>query len=343
MDSIAADTRYTAYYRSTWALPDGGDTVIGHLVIRRLDDDVVVAEVAATNDAEARALTERAETDLMGLAHVFEERWGLEQVDVPPVPVMLPPEHVRRGSVRESRRGEAIHPGDPRIHVLPDPADVFAPQQPWLSRVLQAPVSVTLAAINPAWIGCLPILSPVEPIDGLLGEQTGSHHDEHAGVNWISFHLDEADRVAFLGRREFFSIEGHLQAHTPVPPDLRRHYERAEQEFADSAARWRRYGLLTRGSQSDPTRPRDGWMPAAVVDRLGGDAGYGNWVSFPPPSAFRLDDTDPGTPRLRLADGRECVFVCATAGHLWREQAADAILVFFEPETRTVIMTYDWA
>lgn len=79
----------------------------------------------------------------------------------------------------------------------------------------------------------------------------------------------------------------------------------------------------------------------ALVDQLGGDAGFGNWAEFPPPAAFRLD-TDGASPVLTLADGRPFRFVAATAGYPWRDSGADAILLFVEPETRTAVLTFDW-
>jgi len=35
--------------------------------------------------------------------------------------------------------------------------------------------------------------------------------------------------------------------------------------------------------------------------------------------------------------------VGSTAGYPWRSQGADAILLFFEPETRTAVLTFDWS
>lgn len=76
--------------------------------------------------------------------------------------------------------------------------------------------------------------------------------------------------------------------------------------------------------------------------------GYGNWASFDPPAGFEFDRADRVSPVLRLASGpessepREFTFVAATACHRWRDRAADAVLMFVEPESHTVLYTYDW-
>lgn len=244
---------------------------------------------------------------------------------------------------RDPEEGEAIPVGDPRVRAFPDPADVFAPDQPWLERLLHPLVSIELSALDASWSGRVPLLSPVEPEDGLLGEETAAHHDDFAGENWISFRLDEQGRCSFLGQRRFFEIEDLEAAGSPRAGELGERYAGAAAQFAATRERFARVGVLTWADRQDPTRPREGWgFDDIIIDVLGGEPGYGNWTEYPPPAAFTLDESDPATPVLRLADGRPFTFVAATSGYPWREEGADAILVFFEPETRTVALTFDW-
>ncbi|WAC68222.1 hypothetical protein [Microbacterium sp. SL75] len=44
-----------------------------------------------------------------------------------------------------------------------------------------------------------------------------------------------------------------------------------------------------------------------------------------------------------VADGRPFQFIAATSGYPWRWHGADAILLFFEPETRTAVLTFDFS
>lgn len=226
--------------------------------------------------------------------------------------------------------------------MLPDPATVF--EEPWLARVLHPLVSIKLSALDASWAGRVHLLSPVEPEDGLLGERTTKDHDDFATENWISFHLDDESRYRFLGQRRFFEIEALEASESLDAAALVSLYGRAEAEFSGTRARWERLGALVWGDRDDPTRQREGWgTDLALVDQLGGESGYGNWTAYPPPKAFVLDESDEASPVLRLADGRPFTFVAATSGYPWRESGADAILLFFEPETRTVALTFDWS
>lgn len=241
---------------------------------------------------------------------------------------------------RDPIDGEEVFAPDARVHVLPEPAEVFAPEQMWLARVVHPLLSIELSALEPSWSGRVHLLSPVEPEDGLLGDGTEAHHDGHAGENWISFRLREDGRYEFLGRRGYFAIEDP----DAVPEGLEDFYAASAAEYEGARVRWTQLGRLTWPDRHDPTRTREGWdADIPVLDMLGGEPGYGNWASYAPPAAFQLDESDDATPVLRLADGRPFTFIGATSGYPWRAQGADAILVFFEPETRTVAMTFDWS
>ena len=352
MSNIAADALYEVSYRSSWG---AGDDTLGHVVIRRLDDHEVVAEFPARTEKEARELVARAEAEIRGSAGAFESAWGIGSgVAADPGPDVLRASVAGERGVRDQRAepdrgpspGERVIGPDPRLTVLPGPGDVFAADQMWLERLLHPLVSVELGAIDPAWSGRVHLLSPVEPVEGLLGGDTVEHHDEFACENWISFRVEPDGHYRYLGQRELFALEageGAESAGADEPVELREFYAEAEAEFAAARVRWERLDKLVWGDEEDPTRPREGWdTDIAILDQLGGEPGYGNWTSFPPPAAFRLDESDPLTPVLRLVDGRPFAFVGCTAGYPWREQGADGILLFFEPETRTAVLTFDW-
>ncbi|MFD5226222.1 hypothetical protein ACFWHT_11435 [Microbacterium sp. NPDC058342] len=339
MDNIAGDSRYEISYRSTWGA-DGGP--LGHLVIRRLDDHAIMAEIPAATEDEARKLIARAEDEVRGPASAFERTWGITG----PEEVPAPAPHLSPASPWTDRglvESEEVSAPDPRVHVLPDPSDVFAADQPWLARVLHPLLSIELGAIDPAWTGRVHLLSPVEPGEGLLGQETDAHHDEHAGENWITFRLGDDDRYTFLGHPRFFRIEDAEASGEALSQELRQLYAEAESDIAGARTRWERLGALVWGTEEDPSVQREGWgADLPLVDALGGEPGYGNWASFPPPPSVRLDESDTVSPVLRLSDGRPFTFVAATAGYPWRRQGADAILLFFEPRTRTVALTFDW-
>jgi hypothetical protein len=324
VSAVAADNRYEASFVPN---RDGGRPV-GHVVVRRLDDRVTVVRVPVEDEKMARAVLSKAEVELRGTATDFEAEWGIG----PSVAADPGPDVANRESADDPDGGERITSPDDRITVLPEPADVFVADQDWLAPLLHPLVSIDLSAVDPDWSGRVHLLSPVEPEDGLLGETTTAHHDDHTGENWLSFRVEDDGRYRFLGDRRFFSVDDHA--------DL---YTQAAAEFAGTKVRYARAGALVWGDEIDPAQQRDGWgTDIALVDQFGGDPGYGNWVATPP-AAFTLDQTGPATPVLRLADGRPFTFIAATAGYPWRHSGADGILLFFEPETRTAVLTFDWS
>ncbi len=338
MGNVAGDSLYAVSYRPAWGAVAGP---LGHLVVRRLDDHQIVMEVPASSEREARALLARAETEVRGPAEVFESLWGIgAEVAADPGPDVARPT-VTAPAARARDMGERVLAADGRFTVFPDPAEVFVAEQPWLTRLLHPLVHIDLAAIDPTWRGRVPLLSPVEPEEGLLGETTGAHGNDYACVNWLSFRADTGGRWRFLGDRRLFALEGAEERGLTGLSTL---YAAAEAEFVGSRERWVRLGALVWGDETDLIRQREGWGgDVAIIDQLGGDPGYGNWTEFPPPPAFTLETADPLVPILRLADGRPFRFVAATAGYPWRRRGADAILLFFEPDTRTAAITFDWS
>ena len=352
MSNIAADSVYEVSYRSTWA---ASPELVGHLVVRRLDDHAVILEFPAADEEQAAALSVRAEREVRGTADTFEASWGIAQEDAagPGPDLIVRAEHTRvpegtatsapvsDAPAAERDPGERVMKLDQRITVYPPSDAVFVPEQQELAELLHPLVRIDLAAIDPTWRGAVHLLSPVEPEDGLLGEERRDAASDTAGVNWLSFHVDEMGRYRFLGDRRLFQRED--QPDTDTAEEIRLLYAEADAQFSAGKTRWERLSALVWGDREDPTRQRDGWgTDIALIEQLGGDPGAGNWTAIAPPPAYRLLVSDSGLAEVTLADGRPFRFVASTAGYPWRETGADAILLFFEPETRTAVLTFDW-
>ncbi|GAA2123613.1 hypothetical protein [Streptomyces synnematoformans] len=330
MNRIAADSLYAVSYRSAWgADPDGP---LGHLLIRRLDDHQVVAETPARSEQEARALIAAAEADVRGPADVFESTYGIgADRAADPGPDVTRRDVLRvPGPEPERNRGERIATVDERLTVFPHARDVFVTDQRHLAQCLHPLVSIELSAVDSSLRGCVHLLSPVAD----LSEEAEAGSDGTT-PNWLLFHVDENGLYRLRGNPDLLA-EDSITHSSPAHPE-------AQNQFDATRARWERYGVLVWGETDDPTRQREGWgTDIAVVDLLGGDPGGGNWTAFPPPAGLTLD-TDNAVPLLRLDRGRRpFTFVAATAGYPWRPEGADAILLFFEPYTRTAALTYDW-
>ena len=232
-----------------------------------------------------------------------------------------------------------------RLRVFPDARAIFAPEQEWLARHLHPLVSIDLGANEPEWSGWIHLLSPLEPCEGYVGDHTGAAHNACTRENWLAFRLDADDRYRFLGERGYFLLE-HAVGDAPVDADLhaemQAHYAVQQASYEASIQRYRRYGVLTYPEADDPLTRSD-WDNGCVLQQLGGTTGYGNWTDCPTvPDAFVMDTADPDNVFPRMRDGRPFRFIASTAGYPWQETGADGILLFYEPESRTVLLTFDW-
>ncbi|PBS13807.1 hypothetical protein CMZ82_03245 [Lysobacteraceae bacterium NML93-0792] len=123
---------------------------------------------------------------------------------------------------------------------------------------------------------------------------------------------------------------------------MQAHYAVQQASYEASIQRYRRYGVPTYPDADDPLTRSD-WDNGCVLQQLGGTTGYGNWTDCPTePDAFVMDTADSDNVFPRMRDGRPFRFIASTAGYPWQETGADSILLFYEPESRTVLLTFDW-
>ena len=212
-------------------------------------------------------------------------------------------------------------------------------------------MSIELSAIDPAWRGALHLVTPLEPDAGYVGEDTSDAHNAFTRENWLAFRREPDGHYRFLGERDYFLLErpapdvdsADIRAYQAArQADLEAHYAVQRASFEASKARYATYGMLTYADSADPLK-RNNWGEGAILDQLGGVTGFGNWTDCPEiPAAFRMDTEDMENVFPRLGDGRPFRFIASVAGYPWQDTGADAILLFYEPETRTVLLTFDW-
>ncbi|MDO4878530.1 MAG: hypothetical protein Q3966_04435 [Neisseria sp.] len=232
------------------------------------------------------------------------------------------------------------------LHPFPSAADIFAPQQPWLQEHFLPLVSIDLAVLNPDWTGqTLHMVSPIEPYEGYIGENTLQHHNEYTAPNWLAFRLTQDNRYEFLGKEGFFerspangySGEGELEEHAA---ELRAQYQKSREHFA-------KHGFLVNPYYREPNREN-------LLDSLGGGFCYGNWTEGADiPSAFTLSLPPAGT-RLNDLDelpddgieiaykGNRFHFIAEVSAHNYCD-GADAVILMYEPVSRIVLLTFDYS
>ncbi len=213
-------------------------------------------------------------------------------------------------------------------------------------RVLAPLVSLDLAAVDPEWSGWLPIVAPFEPAEGYVGERTTGVHSYFARTNWLGFELTQDGRLDFKGDWAFFEHYAHPSR------ALTAHYEDQLAGFAQTRALAREHGALIHLQDLEYypieqllTRPQDWLVDVADPQPYGA-----NWQH---PRLFELGGIEHGEEyglsgvggtdvHPLMPNGDRFHFVASVVGAHYLPRGADEVLVFFEPTSRTVLVTFDY-
>ncbi|MBK0013785.1 enolase [Stenotrophomonas sp. S41] len=234
----------------------------------------------------------------------------------------------------------------------PFPADVFPADQAWLGQHLLPLLNIDLGVLRPELAGQVAtMLCPIEPYEGCIGDDTTAHHNAFTGINWIAFELTADNRMRFLGTQEYFlgeAVDGD---------EARAHIVEMRESHAKARAYFQQHGRLASCSRyGDGELDEQAWL-----QQLGGPIWFGNWSDYAPlPAAFQLQDLagyrQRGSLRLRndssqladdglqlTRDGQAFFHVASVPASNWVAAGADAIVMFYEPHSRTVLFTFDWS
>lgn len=212
---------------------------------------------------------------------------------------------------------------EPYMTAFPAPETVFAGDVAAHRRVLQPLLSVDASAIDPSWSGKLHFVTPLEPYDGLLGEETDAFHSGYCVLNWIAFHVSNST-YTFLGDFRYFKI--NAEGGEWLEKDYaakNASYEESKKSFAKTKK------LLA---------PMNRTVAVDWIEQIGGDAPDANWCAF----GLKVEVDDAGGAHPLTADGRHFRHVGSLQGDHYRENCADQILLFFDPSTSTAVLTFDW-
>lgn len=239
----------------------------------------------------------------------------------------------------------------PYLKVYPNPETVFGNSVTWCARHLLPLVSIELSSVNPSWSGWVHMINPCEPFEGTIGCMTQSYHSYYCRDNWIGFHLDKDNKYEWLGNWRYFLLENDLEdlpdmlAGYPkqtLIKEMQEDYERQYMVYKLAKDNYAQQQLLYSPSYLDPEsgvkkRPD---KPERLIDQLGGGQSWGNWISSSdmPLDKSNTDDIVPVTP-----NGERFHFIAGVPAYHYCATGADWILLFYEPNTRTVLLTFDWS
>jgi hypothetical protein len=218
---------------------------------------------------------------------------------------------------------------EPFLKVYPSDDQVFAEPVARYARHIFPLVSIDLSAVNPSWDGWVHLVNTVEPEDEIVGKATHPFHNYYLRENWVAFHLNEEGRYELLGDFRYFYLEnlpGTLpEAYGGHRQELEEHYARQHAAFMEARARLAEHSVL----------------PSTLLTQLGGGVSNGEWTYGSPP--FPLDESDENNVRPLTPDGTPFHFIASTSAYDYCDWGADVIYLFFEPVSRTALLTFGWS
>ncbi len=223
----------------------------------------------------------------------------------------------------------------PYLTLLPENEDVFAPDSAFLTKHLLPLVSIDLSAVNPEWRGKIHLVNPIEPHDCYIGSYTEEFHNEFAAENWFLLQLDENNHYQWLGNREYFYLEN---------PDCDKYLKKQSQEMYADYKLLKQHFIET-GKIINQLHINDADIsPCIFIERLGGEASRSNWHTpinrYFHVTHINIDIDEEIT--IHDFSGLKYNFIASVAGWNYCIHGPDTILMFYQPETKRVLFTFDW-
>ncbi len=238
------------------------------------------------------------------------------------------------------------------IRPFPEPEDVFAGQIDKHAEHLLPLVSVNLGMINNDWEGWIHFVSPIEPYDGCVGEDTQPFHNYYTRENYISFKLKD-NRYEFNGDFQYFFLENDegsnfvREAYASHREDLKKHYTKTRQNFQKSKNQYKEYGALfhqfSEVGQDGKLKDEDRMN---FIDEINGEPYFGNWSCDGVPIESHESNDEDGRECLLAypltEDDRKFHYIGSLAAFDYFEGGADGLLLFYDPQEKIALITFDW-
>ncbi|AXE28498.1 hypothetical protein DK842_00260 [Chromobacterium phragmitis] len=236
---------------------------------------------------------------------------------------------------------ENIKTARPYLRVFPEPEQVFADPVERHAKHLLPCVSVALSAVNPAWEGWIHMVLPVEPLDGYVGECSPDYHNEYLAPNWLAFRLTESGHYQLLGDFRFFMLENMADEEwIAARSRLKTHYALQHRAFRETRDIYRRTGVLHSALFCGEAEARDlaAETPVSILTQLGGGAPGGNWCDS---EGVKVDESDPDAVVPIGPNGERFEFIASVTGYDFMASGTTTLL-FYHPESRVALLTFDW-
>lgn len=217
------------------------------------------------------------------------------------------------------------------ISYFPESKTVFSAAQPWLDKHFLPLISFDLASLDAALGDVrLHLVKPVEPYSGYIGEENEAAHTDYCTSNWICFRLEDDGTYRFLADEDFFLDN--------ISPDAAEYFAKVRNSYETLKRNYHELGFF--GELNENKLPEFADLPDFLPFFW-----QGNWTSEEPPPAFTVGDNydDWDEEAEIFYRGNRFVCIATTTGYDWGEGGADTVFLLYEPQSRLVLMTFDYS
>ncbi len=178
--------------------------------------------------------------------------------------------------------------------LTPFPENIFSEDQEWANKHFLPLISIDMGLLRSDLKGTVAhLLNPLEPFEGLIGENTQEFHNEFCGENWIAFELDKDNKYRFLADERYFELAP--QHNNEIDEEFAGDIEKNKQTYQENKERYLKTQKLINNAEAPD-------FLSNFLDNLGGRVWEGNWVNTSPiPPAFTMLETDKEAEDLHYA------------------------------------------
>lgn len=226
------------------------------------------------------------------------------------------------------------------MKLFPAPEDVFSSKVEKHRDFLLPLASYDLSKINNKWSGIIHFIQPIEPYDGVIGENTNQFHTYYCRENWIAYKVIngkyELETQFQFFQREYVknnpnfkeTFQGVTSYLNSLENDIKEHYKRTNENYHEMKDSYfnkeNDYSFFTEYSS------------------LGGEPNFGNWsacTDFPLKTTSKDDENHFIYPLNKNGDVFHYVGYLE-AGEFGAGSCAQ--LLFYDPVEKIALSTFDW-
>ena len=230
-----------------------------------------------------------------------------------------------------------------KLNLFPNSKEIFLDEVEEHCKYLLPLATLDLSEINPSWNGSIHFVQPIEPYDGVVGENTKQFHTYYCRENWIGYSIKDGKFKLLTDfcyfekkymktfddfRESFYGVSSYLKN---LPKDTDAHYTKIEKKYSK-----RKEAYLSGEAK---------YEEFVKYLELGGEAEEGNWsyTDFPTEidkkSSSKGEETTFCYPLTN--DGRRFEYI----GYIEADDFGTnscGLLLFYDDKEKIALNTFYW-